>query len=84
MTLLSSGNDETLSSKSLTECKDLAARLSGTFIGAARNKHRSDISKIVKEGIKYAFTDAPMHLSFLDGAVLHFVSKLPTTDILDM
>ncbi|CAL5335263.1 unnamed protein product [Camellia sinensis] len=45
--------------RSFQECKDLAARLSGTFVGAARNKHRSDILKIVKDGIEYAFVDAP-------------------------
>ena len=53
-------------------------------MGAARNKHRSDILKIVKDGIDYAFVDAPKQLSFLEGAVLHFVSKLPTPDVLDM
>lgn len=67
-----------------SECKDLAARLSGTFVGAARNKHRSDILKIVKDGIDYAFVDAPKQLSFLEAAVLHFVSKLPASDVADM
>lgn len=76
--------DEASASKLFQECKDLATRLSGTFVGAARNKHRSDILKIVSDGIEYAFADAPKHLSFLDGAVLHFVSKLPTPDILEM
>ncbi|XAR61268.1 hypothetical protein NMG60_11034916 [Bertholletia excelsa] len=77
-------NDESLASKSFQECKDLAARLSGTFVGAARNKHRSDILKIVKDGIEFAFVDAPKQLSFLDGAVIHFVSKLPTPDIVEI
>ncbi|XP_059660558.1 sister-chromatid cohesion protein 3 isoform X2 [Cornus florida] len=81
---LSISNDESLAGKFLQECKDLAARLSGTFVGAARNKHRSEILKIVKDGIEYAFVNTPMQLSFLDGAVLHFVSKLPTPDILDI
>lgn len=75
---------EDLSTKSYQECKDLAARLSGTFVGAARSKHRADILKVVKDGIEFAFMDAPQQLSFLDGVVLHFVSKLPTLDILDM
>ncbi|KAI8522779.1 hypothetical protein RHMOL_Rhmol13G0023100 [Rhododendron molle] len=77
-------NDDTLAGKSFQECKDLAARLSGTFVGAARNKHVSDILKIVKDGIAYAFIDAPKQVSFLDGAVVHFVSKLPTPDILEI
>ncbi|KAG2697238.1 hypothetical protein I3843_07G096600 [Carya illinoinensis] len=84
MAELSLSEDEPLSSKSFLECKELATRLSGTFMGAARNKHRSDILKIVKEGIEYAFVDAPKQLSFLEGAVLHFVSKLPTPDVLDI
>uniref|UniRef100_A0A5B7CBP1 Putative sister-chromatid cohesion protein 3 isoform X2 n=1 Tax=Davidia involucrata TaxID=16924 RepID=A0A5B7CBP1_DAVIN len=82
--VLSKGNDESMAGKFFQECKDLAARLSGTFLGPARNKHKSDILKIVKDGIEYAFVDAPKQLSFLDGAVLHFVSKLPTPDILDI
>ncbi|XP_038879338.1 sister-chromatid cohesion protein 3 [Benincasa hispida] len=70
--------------KSFLECRELAARLSGTYVGAARNKHRSDILKIVKDGIEHAFSDAPKNLSFLECAVLHFVSKLPTPDILEI
>ncbi|GMH27785.1 hypothetical protein Nepgr_029628 [Nepenthes gracilis] len=78
------GNEESLANKSLLDCKDLAARLSGTFMGVARNKHRPDIVKIVKDGIEYAFADAPKQLSFLEAAVLHFVPKLPATDVLDI
>ena len=81
---LSKSDDESVTSKSLIECKDLAARLSGTFMGAARSKHRSDILKIVRDGIEYAFLNSPKQLSFLEGAVLHFVSKLPVVDILEM
>lgn len=77
-------NDYSLAGKSFQECKDLAARLSGMFVGAARNKHLSEIMKIVKDGIDYAFIDAPKQISFLDGAVVHFVSKLPTPDILEI
>ncbi|MCL7023817.1 hypothetical protein MKW94_013499, partial [Papaver nudicaule] len=77
---VSKSDDESLTSKSLTECKDLAARLAETFVGAARNKYRSDILKIVKEGILFAFEDAPRQLSFLE-AILHFVFRLPTPDI---
>lgn len=79
---LSKSSDE--SSKSFQECKDLAARLSGIFTGAARSRHRSDILLIVEDGIQYAFTDAPKKLSFLEGAVLPFVSKLPTPDVLEV
>ncbi|KAL5561587.1 hypothetical protein UlMin_031334 [Ulmus minor] len=83
--LMSIGNDdESLASKNFSDCKELAARLSGTFIGAARNKHILDILKIVKDGIEYAFLDAPKQLSFLDSCVLHFVSKLPTPDVLEI
>lgn len=78
----SEGSDE--SSKSFLECKDLAARLSGTFAGASRNKHRSDILQIVKCGVEHAFTDAPKMLSFLEASVLPFVSKLPAPDVMDM
>ncbi|PSS06426.1 Sister-chromatid cohesion protein [Actinidia chinensis var. chinensis] len=84
MMIVLEGNDESLASKSFQECKDVAARLSGQFVGAARNKHRSDILKIVKDGIEYAFVDAPKQVSFLDGAVMYFVSKLPTPDVLEI
>ncbi|KAL0389572.1 UNVERIFIED_CONTAM: Sister-chromatid cohesion protein 3 [Sesamum calycinum] len=80
----SSGNDESLSSKSFQECKDLAVRLSGSYVGVARNKYKAEILSIVGEGINYAFSHAPKQLSFLDNVVLHFVSKLPATDILDI
>ncbi|KAJ6827296.1 sister-chromatid cohesion protein 3 [Iris pallida] len=81
---LSQFYDQPLASRSLSDCKDLAARLSGTFVGAARNKHKSDILKIVKDGISFAFMDAPKQLYFLEVAVLPFVSKLPTSDIQDI
>lgn len=84
MVELSRSDDESLATKSLLECKELATRLSGTFIGAARNKYRLDILNIVTDGIEHAFVDAPKQLSFLEGCVLQFVSKLPTPDILDM
>ncbi|KAF7818257.1 sister-chromatid cohesion protein 3 [Senna tora] len=73
-----------LESNSFSGCKDLATRLSGTFVGAARNKHRLEILKIVRDGINYAFVDAPKQLSFLEAAVLHFVSKLPASDVVDI
>ncbi|KAM7495930.1 hypothetical protein LguiA_020344 [Lonicera macranthoides] len=84
LAVLSVSSDDSLSSKTFQECKDLAIRLSGTFVGGVRNKHRADILKIVKNGIEYAFVDAPKQLSFLEGAVLHFVFKLPTPVILDI
>ncbi|XP_050237428.1 sister-chromatid cohesion protein 3 [Mercurialis annua] len=79
---LSRSDDGSVTGKSFQDCKDLAARLSGTFIGAARNKHRAEILKLVKEGIEYSFVNAPKQLSFLESAMLHFVSKLPRPDIL--
>lgn len=81
---LSSFDGESLASKSFTECKDLAVRLSATFMGAARSKHKSDVLKIIKDGISFAFVDAPKHLSFLEGALLPFISKFPTVDVLDV
>ncbi|KAF8006570.1 hypothetical protein BT93_K0772 [Corymbia citriodora subsp. variegata] len=84
MVELSRGSDESFTGKSSQECRDLAVRLSSMFVGAARNKHRTEILKIVKDGIDYAFLDAPKHLSFLEYSVLHFVSKLPAPDIMDV
>ncbi|XVE77707.1 hypothetical protein DITRI_Ditri13aG0084500 [Diplodiscus trichospermus] len=81
---LSKSDDESLKSESFQECKNLAVRLAGLFIGAARNKHRPDILKIVKQGIEYAFQDAPRQLSFLEASVLHFASRLPVPDIRDI
>ncbi|KAK1277265.1 hypothetical protein QJS04_geneDACA003332 [Acorus gramineus] len=77
-------SDESSANKSFLECKDLASRLSGTFVGAARNKHRLHILKIVKEGVFFAFVDAPKQLPFLECAVLQFINKLPTSDVLDI
>ncbi|KAL9228113.1 hypothetical protein vseg_003727 [Gypsophila vaccaria] len=71
-------------SKSFNDFKELGIQLSGTIVGAIRSKHRSDILKIVKDGINYAFADAPKQLSFLVGAVLPFVRKLPLNDLPDL
>ena len=83
---LSKSDEEPLTSKSFIESKDLATRLSGTFMGAARNKHRSDILKIVKDGFDYAFVDAPKQLSFLEGASCapFCIKTFPAPDVLDM
>ncbi|XP_043711657.1 sister-chromatid cohesion protein 3 [Telopea speciosissima] len=81
---LSKSDDELSASKSFAECKDLAARLSGTFVGAARSKHTVDILQIVKGGVSFAFLDAPRKLSFLEGAVIHFMPKLPGSYALDI
>ncbi|TKY61845.1 Sister-chromatid cohesion protein 3 [Spatholobus suberectus] len=78
---ISGSESSSLENNSFLGCKDLAAKLSGTFIGAARIKHRPDILKIVRDGIEYAFVDAPKQLSFLEAAVLHFVPKLPAPDV---
>lgn len=80
---ISSGDDEE-SSKKFQECKELAVRLSGSYVGVARNKYKAEILNVVREGISFAFSDVPKQLSFLEGAVLHFVSKLPASDILDI
>ena len=84
MVELSRSDDESLANKHFLEFQDLAAQLSGTFVGASKNKHKSDILKIVNQGIEYAFIDAPKQLSFLEDAVLQFLFKLPTSDILEM
>uniref|UniRef100_A0A7N0ULZ7 Cohesin subunit SA-3 n=1 Tax=Kalanchoe fedtschenkoi TaxID=63787 RepID=A0A7N0ULZ7_KALFE len=84
LTFLRGSADQVLVNKSLMDFHDLSVRLSGVFAGSARNKHRLDVLKIVKDGIDYAFADAPKQLSFLEGAVLHFVSKLPTQDIVEI
>lgn len=84
MVEVSRDGDQSLIGKLFQDCKDLSSRLSAMFIGVARNKHRSEILKIVRDGIDYAFSDAPKQLSFLECSVLHFVSKLPQADILDM
>lgn len=76
-----SRNEDVSSEKRCKDLGDLAAKLSGTFIGAARVKHRPDMLKIVRDGIEYAFLDAPKQLSFLEAAVLPFVLKLPVADI---
>jgi len=79
-----SGSENGSSENNPLGCKDLAARLSGTFIGAARMKYRPEILKVVRDGIEYAFIDAPKQLSFLEEAVLHFLPKLPAPDLNDM
>lgn len=71
-------------SESFSGCKDLAAQLCGTFVGAARNKYRSDILKLVRDGVDYAFIDAPKQLVFLEVCLLPFVAKLPAPDVLNM
>lgn len=83
---LQSSNNEDKSSvdKSFLDCKELAAQLSGTIVGFARSKHRLDILKMVKDGVDYAFADMPQRLSFLVGALVPFVEKLPSTDIPDL
>lgn len=84
MLILSKSNDKSSANKSFLDCKELAVQLSGTIVGSARSKHRLDILKIVKDGIHYAFADIPQRLSFLVGAVIPFVEKLPSTDIPDI
>uniref|UniRef100_A0A1J3HDI5 Sister-chromatid cohesion protein 3 n=1 Tax=Noccaea caerulescens TaxID=107243 RepID=A0A1J3HDI5_NOCCA len=70
--------------KCLEVCRELAGRLSGMYIGAARNKYRLEILSIVKEGVEFAFRDAPKQLLFLEVAVLPFATRLPVPDIMDI
>ncbi|KAJ4779054.1 Cohesin subunit SA-3 [Rhynchospora pubera] len=70
--------------RSLSDCKELASRLSGTFEGAAITKSKLEIIKMVKDGIEFAFSDAPGLLTFLELALVPFVSKLSSADILDV
>ncbi|KAK9726183.1 hypothetical protein RND81_05G196200 [Saponaria officinalis] len=84
MRQISKSGDNPSVSKSFNDFKELGVQLSGTIVGAIRSKHRSVILKIVKDGINYAFADAPKQLSFLLGAVLPFVRKLPLNDLPDL
>ncbi|KAJ4773048.1 Cohesin subunit SA-3 [Rhynchospora pubera] len=70
--------------RSLSDFKELASRLSGTFEGAAITKSKLEIIKMVKDGIEFAFSDAPGLLTFLELALVPFVSKLSSADILDV
>ncbi|GKA41988.1 sister-chromatid cohesion protein 3-like protein [Tanacetum coccineum] len=74
---LSSSNDASVSVSELEECEKLASQLSLLFGGPAREESSAVNLKIVKAGIDYAFTDAPLRLSFLTCAVIKFASKLP-------
>ncbi|GJU63625.1 sister-chromatid cohesion protein 3 [Tanacetum coccineum] len=74
---LSSSNDSSVSVSELEECEKLASQLSLLFGGPAREESSAVNLKIVKAGIDYAFTDAPLRLSFLTCAVIKFASKLP-------
>ncbi|GKC46444.1 hypothetical protein Tco_1064166, partial [Tanacetum coccineum] len=62
----------------------LASRLSSFFVGPAREESSAVILKIVKAGIDYDFTDAPLRLSFLTCAVINFASKLLRAGFHDM
>ncbi|XP_021761058.1 sister-chromatid cohesion protein 3-like [Chenopodium quinoa] len=84
MLQLSKSDDKSSANKSFLDCKELALQLSGTIVGAARSKHRLEILKFVKDGVDYAFADPPQRLSFLVGAVIPFVEKLPPTDLPDI
>lgn len=84
MTHVHDGETETLTGKSYSECQDLASRLSGSYVGAARNKNKSQILKIIQDGVSFAFADLPNQLPFLEAALLPFVSKLASPDIPDM
>ncbi|MCO5559749.1 hypothetical protein L7F22_013351 [Adiantum nelumboides] len=68
-------------SRTFLDCKELASKLSATFSGSARNLYKSSILHIVKEGIEYAFYDAPKQLPFLEGGVLQFALKLPQAEV---
>lgn len=70
--------------KAYSECQDLASRLAGSYVGVARNRNKSEILKIIHDGVSFAFADLPKQLSFLEAALLPFVSKLSSPDIPDM
>ncbi|KAK3120632.1 hypothetical protein QOZ80_9AG0691210 [Eleusine coracana subsp. coracana] len=76
--------ENTLIVKAYSECKDLASRLARSYAGVARNKNKSEILKIIHDGVSFAFADLPKQLSFLEAAVLPFVSKLSSSDIPDI
>ena len=78
------GENQILTGKSYSECQDLASRLTGSYVGAARIKNKSDILKIIQDGVSFAFVDLPNQLSVLEAALLPFVSKLQSSDIPDM
>jgi len=84
MTQVNDGENQTLISKSYSECQDLAIRLARSYVGAARTKNKSEILKIIQDGVSFAFADLPNQLSFLEAALLPFVSKLASADIPDM
>ncbi|KAG2563861.1 hypothetical protein PVAP13_8KG371000 [Panicum virgatum] len=84
MTQVNDGENQTLISKSYSECQDLAIRLARSYVGAARTKNKSEILKIIQDGVSFAFADLPNQLSFLEAALLPFVSKLASADIPDI
>lgn len=84
MTYLREGENQNLIAKSYSECQDLANRLAGYYVGAVRIKNKSEILKIIQCGVQFAFVDLPKQLSFLEAALVPFVSKLPSSDIPDM
>uniref|UniRef100_A0A0A9A2B4 Stromal antigen, putative n=1 Tax=Arundo donax TaxID=35708 RepID=A0A0A9A2B4_ARUDO len=84
MTHVHDEENQTLISESYSECQGLASRLAGSYVGAARNKNKSEILKIIQDGVQFAFADLPMQLSFLEATLMPFVSKLPSPDIPDI
>uniref|UniRef100_A0A0E0KZD2 Cohesin subunit SA-3 n=1 Tax=Oryza punctata TaxID=4537 RepID=A0A0E0KZD2_ORYPU len=84
MAHVNDGENQTFIGKSYSECQDLAGRLAGSYVGASRNKNKSEILKIIQDGVSFAFVDLPKQLSFLEAALLPFVSKLPSSDIPDI
>lgn len=78
------GENQALTGKSYSECQDLASRLAGSYVGAARNKNKSEILKVIQDGVSFAFEDLPNLLPFLEAALLPFVSKLSSPDIPDI
>lgn len=65
----------------LLDSKELAAQLSRIPISTSDMK---EMVKMINDGITYGFVNAPRQLSFLDGVVLHFVSKLPLPEIVQI
>ncbi|KAM0866466.1 hypothetical protein ACQ4PT_042621 [Festuca glaucescens] len=51
------GENQNLIGKCYSECQDLASRLAGNYVGAARNKNKSEILKIIQCDIPDILTD---------------------------
>lgn len=74
-------SEQWASSKSLQGCKELANRLSATYVGFGRAGNRDKLVKIVRLGLVFAFNNLPRQLLFLEAGVIQFALKLSAGDI---